>query len=217
MVDSRYCLERVVPGGISQVSRRSDAGNHKRRTLNTRLSSGTSAGTFAASAGPDMNYRAKAGTKNEPDTFFVPLQKKGWKIDPHVSNVARSNLRNVSILGTFPQNFEYLELFQVCQSKSSILNEHNSFQQIFHFKFSKFYYTSTSGAFPSSLIFFFRKEPSNICEKYWFTKDCSGGFKNPLHSPSNERSKTEFGKKSSRKSSKNRRLFPGANLILRPA
>jgi len=31
-----------------------------------------------------MNYRAGAGTKNEPETFFVPDQKKGWKIDPHV-------------------------------------------------------------------------------------------------------------------------------------
>ena len=60
---------------------------HKWRALNTRLSSGTSAGTFAVSAGPYRNYPAKAGTKNEPDTFFVPLQKKDWKIDPHVSNL----------------------------------------------------------------------------------------------------------------------------------
>ena len=33
------------------------------------------------------NYRNEAGTKNEPDTYFVPLQKKGWKIDPHVSMI----------------------------------------------------------------------------------------------------------------------------------
>jgi len=59
---------------------------HKRRALNTRLSSVTSAGTFAVSAGPYRNYQAKAGTKNVPDTLFVPIQKKGWKIDPHVSN-----------------------------------------------------------------------------------------------------------------------------------
>ena len=57
---------------------------HKRRALNTRLSSGTSAGTFAVSAGPYRN-QAEAGTKNESDTFFVPVQKKGWKIHPHVS------------------------------------------------------------------------------------------------------------------------------------
>ena len=62
---------------------------HKRRALNTRLFSGTSAGTFAASAGPYRNYQAKAlaGTKNAPDTFFVPVQKKVWKIDPLVSNL----------------------------------------------------------------------------------------------------------------------------------
>ena len=114
---------------------------HKRRALNTRLSSGTSAGTFAVSAGPYRNYQSEAGTKNEPDTaikgrehytalsqhpaifwhfcgnfhsvrgplqklscqsstcfgmiivrktnldmFLVPFQKKGWKIDHHVSN-----------------------------------------------------------------------------------------------------------------------------------
>ena len=60
---------------------------HKRRALNTRLSSGTSAGTFAVSVGPYINFRNEAGTKNEPDTHFVPVQKKGWKIDPHVSNL----------------------------------------------------------------------------------------------------------------------------------
>jgi len=60
---------------------------HKRRALNIRISSSTSAGTFTVSAGPYRNYQADAGTKNEPDTFFVPVQKKGWKIDPHVSNL----------------------------------------------------------------------------------------------------------------------------------
>jgi len=79
MVDSWYCLDRVVPEGTSQVSRRSEVGNHTLRTLHTQveiicdlpfgflinyilslsrltlytqLSSGTSAGTFAVSAGP---------------------------------------------------------------------------------------------------------------------------------------------------------------------
>jgi len=52
MVDSWYCLDRVVPEGISQVSKRSEVGNIKRRSLNNQLSSGTSAGTFAVSAGP---------------------------------------------------------------------------------------------------------------------------------------------------------------------
>jgi len=60
---------------------------HKRRALNTRLSSGTSAGTFAVSAGPCRNYQADAGTKNEPIRFLYQHQKKGWKLDPHVSNL----------------------------------------------------------------------------------------------------------------------------------
>ena len=53
---------------MSQVSRLLEVGNTKRRSLNTRLSSGTSAGTFAVSAGPYKNYHAKAGTKIR-DTF----------------------------------------------------------------------------------------------------------------------------------------------------
>jgi len=60
---------------------------HKRRALNTRLSSGTSAGTFACPAGPYRNCRGEAGTKNEPKWYFVLVQKKGPKVDPHVSNL----------------------------------------------------------------------------------------------------------------------------------
>jgi len=77
MVDSWYCLHRFVPEVISQVSRRSEVGNTKRRSLNTRLSSGTSAGTFAVSVGPCRNYHAKAGTKNEPWHVFGTIPKKG--------------------------------------------------------------------------------------------------------------------------------------------
>jgi len=42
------------------------------------------------SAGLYMNYFSEAGTKNEPevrDLFIVPVQRKGWKIDPDVSNL----------------------------------------------------------------------------------------------------------------------------------
>jgi len=51
MVDSWYCPDRVVPGPerISQVWRRSEVRNHKQRSLNTRLSSGTSANTSCRS------------------------------------------------------------------------------------------------------------------------------------------------------------------------
>ena len=45
MVDSWCCLDRVVPERMNQVSKWSEVGNHKRRSLNTRLSSGTSANT----------------------------------------------------------------------------------------------------------------------------------------------------------------------------
>jgi len=77
MVDSWYCLDRFVPEVISQVSRRSEVGNTKQRSLNTRLSSGPSAGTFTVSAGPYRNYHAKAGTKNEPWHVFGTTSKKG--------------------------------------------------------------------------------------------------------------------------------------------
>jgi len=80
---------------------------HKQRALNTRLSSGTSAGTFAVSAGPYRNYQAKAGTKNEPDTFLLLVQTKGWKIDSHVSNLRSREFlfRGVLVL---PQNICFL-------------------------------------------------------------------------------------------------------------
>jgi len=46
---------------------------HKRRAFNTRLSSGTSAGTLACPAGSYRNCRGKAGTKNELKWYFVPI------------------------------------------------------------------------------------------------------------------------------------------------
>ena len=55
---------------------------HKRRTLNTWLCSGTSAGTFTCPAGPYRNCRGEAGTKSEPKWYFVPVSKKGPKVDP---------------------------------------------------------------------------------------------------------------------------------------
>jgi len=68
---------------------------HKQRALNTRLSSGTSARTFAVSAGPYRNYQAEVGTKNEPDTYFVPVQKKGLenrssRFEPKISWISFS-------------------------------------------------------------------------------------------------------------------------------
>ena len=79
MVDSKNCLDRFVLEGISQVSRGSEVGNTKRRSLNTQVSSGTSAETFAVSAGPYRNYHVKAGTKNEPCHVFGTISKKGME------------------------------------------------------------------------------------------------------------------------------------------
>jgi len=79
MVDSFHCLHRVVPERMSQVLTWSEVRNHKRRTLNTRLSSGTSAGSFACFAGLYRNCTGKAGTKNGPSNFFVPDLQKGSK------------------------------------------------------------------------------------------------------------------------------------------
>jgi len=76
MVDSWYCLVRVVPEGMSQSARQLEVENHKRRTLSTRLSSGTSAGTFEVSAGPYINFCYEAGTKNEPDIFLYQFKKR---------------------------------------------------------------------------------------------------------------------------------------------
>jgi len=74
MVDTWYCLDRFVPEGTSQVSRRLKVGNTKQRSLNTRLSSGTSAGTFAVSAGPYRNWHvfntsSKKGLENRSSRF----------------------------------------------------------------------------------------------------------------------------------------------------
>jgi len=89
MVDSWNCVDRVVPEGISQVSRRPEVGNHKERTLDSRLSSGTSARTFAVSTGRYVNYRdqAEAVPKMNLTCFLYQIKKNGWKIDPHVSNL----------------------------------------------------------------------------------------------------------------------------------
>ena len=46
--------------------------------LSPGYSPSTSVGTFAVSTGPNINYRAEAGTKNAPDTFkFFYKFKKG--------------------------------------------------------------------------------------------------------------------------------------------
>jgi len=49
---------------------------HKRRALNTRLSSGTSVGTFACPEGPYRKCRGEAGTKNDQRGILYQLKKR---------------------------------------------------------------------------------------------------------------------------------------------
>ena len=81
------------------------------------------------SAGPYRNYQAEAGTKNEPDTFFVPIQKKGWKIDAHVSNLrSRKFLFEGfrSILKGGPEPFE-IEIHEINGGPEPLEKERHEF------------------------------------------------------------------------------------------
>jgi len=52
---------------------------HKRRALNTRLSSGTSAGTFACPTGPYRNCRGEGGTKTNQSDILYHFKKRVQK------------------------------------------------------------------------------------------------------------------------------------------
>ena len=77
MVDSWYCLDWVVLEKMSHVWRWLEVGNHKLRTLNTRLSSDTSTGNFCSVHSPYINYQVKARGSGPPWRVDLnPLQKK---------------------------------------------------------------------------------------------------------------------------------------------
>jgi len=61
---------------MSQVWRRSEVGKHKQRSLNTRLSSGTSAGTFACPRGLTANAEAKQVRKTNRTDILYQIGKK---------------------------------------------------------------------------------------------------------------------------------------------
>ena len=87
MVDSLYCLDRVVPEGMSQVSRRSE---------DAYINGAPSTSGHLLALLREQSYVPRGLTeiaeanqvrKNEPKWYFVPDQKKGPTIDPHVSNL----------------------------------------------------------------------------------------------------------------------------------
>ena len=84
---------------------------------------------------------------------------------------------SISILETFSQNFELLELFlKYCQSISSNLVKWTQLVSAdFPFRISRHFTTpQPRGLFLS--CFFVEKSRSNVCEKYWLTTDCSGDW-----------------------------------------
>ena len=87
MVETSYWSGPGRSGGDGPGLEATGGRMHKRRAINARLSSGISAGTFACPVGPYRNCRGEADTKNEQKWYFVPLQKEGPKVDPHISNL----------------------------------------------------------------------------------------------------------------------------------
>ena len=85
MVDSCYCLDQFVPEGMSQVSRRSDV---------AYINSALSTPGYLLALLQELSHvprglteiaEAKQVRKTNLNIFLVPSQKKGWKIDNHVS------------------------------------------------------------------------------------------------------------------------------------
>ena len=88
-VDPCFCLDRVVPERMSQVWRRSEVGNHKQRSLNTRLSSGTSANT---------SYRSR----NAPGRSENNLRMKPTYREKNLLDYLFGGFRSTLNLNSFP-------------------------------------------------------------------------------------------------------------------
>ena len=132
MVDSWYCLGRVVLERMRQVSKRSKVGNHKRHTLNTRLSSGTSAHTSSRSRNAPGRmvwsdlFLTRINLKwNRPivkRSFWIiffegsgpPLIKTAWGVGNTSSRTDFWNKNRVIFLGEFfrERNFLHRRWFE---------------------------------------------------------------------------------------------------------
>jgi len=122
--------------------------------------------------------------------------------------------KSLSILRTFLRARILRIFFKYCQSNLSFLVKWTQLISAdFSFQILSILWLLNLGGLSD---FFFEKSRSNVCEKFLLTKHCSGGFTNPLHSPRNEHSKTEFGKKNSE--TKDRRIgdFFQEQIWLRP-
>ena len=86
--------------GTSQVSRRSEVGNHKRRTFNTRLSTGTSAGTFAC-ATCLKEIEPRQVRKTNRTGILYQIRQKSPKIGPDVWNPGPRGFRLIQSRCTF--------------------------------------------------------------------------------------------------------------------
>jgi len=86
MVGSWHCVDRVVSEAMSQVSRRSEVGNHKWRTLNTRLSSALLQELSHIQRDLQEIIDPKQVRKTNRTGILYRIQKKRSKIGPHVSN-----------------------------------------------------------------------------------------------------------------------------------
>jgi len=79
-------LDRVVLEGICLVGGDWRSGTYTARPQHLAIFWHL-CGNFHSVRGPLNKLPCQAGTKNEPCKLSVPLQKKGWKIGLHVSNL----------------------------------------------------------------------------------------------------------------------------------
>jgi len=178
-VDAQYCLDQVVPEGMSQVSRRSEVRNHERRTRNTRLSSGTFRKLSHVPRGlrqgwvlfetnvqfqwnPVYKRRWRLSKKGEKKNCWYPAQKK--QPGPDGSNASGDSVgrfrrywcstlinyhSNLAFCGTFLQKSIHLP-----DNRRSLVTP------------KKIYDLNLSAVTLS--IWSFRTPTSNFCTKDWY-------------------------------------------------